>query len=230
MDRDRLDAVLAEIEDAATSSVGFERVCTASVELLPVTGMGAMVMSGGQHGGTLFSSDARAHTMEQLQFSLGEGPCLDAYNEQRPVLVSELRDQGSWPAFTRAAVDAGLGAIFAFPLQAFDARVGAFNFYRDEPGPLEDDDVEAATTLAELGTRLVLDVVAERPPGWLPPPLEKIMGDRRRVHQATGMVAVQLRVDVDEALACLRAHAWSQGRPLGDVSADVVERRIRFEA
>jgi hypothetical protein len=168
--------------------------------------------------------------MEQLQVSLGEGPCLDAYNEQRPVLVSELRDQGSWPAFTPAAVDAGLGAIFAFPLQAFDARVGAFNFYRDEPGPLEDDDVEAATTLAELGARLVLDVVAERPPGWLPPPLEKIMGDRRRVHQATGMVAVQLRVDVDEALACLRAHAWSQGRPLGDVSADVVERRIRFEA
>jgi hypothetical protein len=230
MDQDRLDAVLAEVVDAPTSSAGFERLCTASVELLAVTGMGAMVMSGGQHGGTLFSSDSRAHTMEQLQFSLGEGPCLDAYNERRPVLVSELRGERSWPAFTQAAVDAGMGAIFAFPLQAFEARVGAFDFYRDSPGRLGDDQVEAAMTLAELGARLVLGVVAERPPGWLPPPLEKIMGDRRRVHQATGMVAVQLQVDVDEALACLRANAWSQGRPLGDVAADVVDRRIRFEA
>jgi hypothetical protein len=230
MDQDRLDAVLMEVEQAPTSTAAFERLCTASVELLPVSGMGAMVMSGGQHGGTLFSSDSRAHTMEQLQFSLGEGPCLDSYNEQRPVLVSELSGDRSWPAFTPAAIDAGLGAIFAFPLQAFEARVGAFDFYRDQPGPLEEDEVEAGLRLAEVGTRLVLDVVAERPPGWLPPPLERMMQDRRRVHQATGMVAVQLEVDVDEALACMRAHAWSQGRPLGEVAADVVARRITFDA
>jgi hypothetical protein len=230
MDQDRLDAVLVEVEQAPTSTAAFERLCTGSVELLPVSGMGAMVMSGGQHGGTLFSSDSRAHTMEQLQFSLGEGPCLDSYNEQRPVLVSELSGDRSWPAFTPAAIDAGLGAIFAFPLQAFEARVGAFDFYRDQPGPLEEDEVEAGLRLAEVGTRLVLDVVAERPPGWLPPPLERMMQDRRRVHQATGMVAVQLEVDVDEALACMRAHAWSQGRPLGEVAADVVARRITFDA
>ncbi|HWC38099.1 MAG TPA: GAF and ANTAR domain-containing protein [Acidimicrobiales bacterium] len=221
---------MADIGQAPTSAAAFERLCTASVELLPVSGMGAMVMSGGQHRGTLFSSDARAHTMEQLQFSLGEGPCLDAYNKQRPVLVAALRAERSWPAFTPAAIDAGLGAIFAFPLQAFEARVGAFDFYREEPGSLGEDDVETALTLAEAGTRLVLDVVAERPPGWLPAPLERMMDSRRRVHQATGMVAVQLEVDVDEALACLRAHAWSQGRPLGEVAADVVARRISFDA
>jgi hypothetical protein len=229
MDEDRVDAVMAELGHAPTSAAAFERLCTASVALLPVDGMGAMVMSGGQHRGTLFASDSLAHTMEQLQFSLGEGPCLDAYNERRPVLVAELSGERSWPAFTPAAIDAGLGAIFAFPLQAFEARVGAFDFYRDEPGTLGADDVETALTLAEVGTRLVLDVVAERPPGWLPPPLERMMEDRRRVHQATGMVAVQLEVDVDEALACLRAHAWSQGRPLGEVAADVVARRIRFD-
>lgn len=188
-----------------------------------------MAISAGQHRGTLFSSDERARTMEDLQFTLGEGPCLDCYHARQPVLVPEVAGQRAWPAFTEAASAAGLAAIFAFPLVAFDAPVGAFNFYRDEPGGLEDDHVQVGTILADVATRLVLDLMAKQPPDWLPPALEKIMHERREVHEATGMVAVQLQVGVDQALAYLRAYAWSHSRPLGEVSIDVVERRLRFD-
>lgn len=189
-----------------------------------------MAISGGQHRGTLFSSDERARTMEDLQFSLGEGPCLDCYHERHPVLVPEVAGQRQWPAFAESASAAGLAAIFAFPLVAYDAPVGAFNFYRDQPGGLDDGQVQVGMTLADVATRLVLDAMAKQPPEWLPPSLETFMRERREVHEATGMLAVQLQVGVDEALAYLRAYAWSHGRPLGEVSVDVVERRLRFDS
>jgi hypothetical protein len=229
VERDRIDEVVAEVLSLTSPTVAFERLCEAAVELLPVTGIGAMVMSGGQHRGTLYASDDRAHRMEELQFTLGEGPCLDAYKSRRPVLVADVAIHEAWPAFARAATEAGLGAIFAFPLSAYETSIGAFNFYRNQPGTLEDDDVAAAASFAEVGARLVLDVVAERPPGRLPLQLERMMEERRQVYQATGMVAVQLQVGLDEALGYLRAHAWAHGRPLDEVSADVVERQLSFD-
>jgi hypothetical protein len=51
---------------------------------------------------------------------------------------------------------------------------------------------------------------------------------RAVVHQATGMVSVQLGVSVEEALLRLRAHAYGSERPLGEVAEDVVARRLRF--
>jgi hypothetical protein len=229
VDQERLDEVVSEVLSFASPSTALERLCDAAVDLLSVTGMGAMVMSGGQHRGTLFASDARAQTMEHLQFSLGEGPCLDAFNARQPVLVAEVATHKAWPAFAQAAAQAGLGAIFAFPLEAYNAALGAFNFYRDRPGALDAEDLEVATTIAEVGAHLVLDVVAEQPPGWLPPQLERMMEERHEVYQATGMVAVQLEVGLDEALGYLRAHAWAHSRPLGEVSTDVVHRRLWFD-
>jgi hypothetical protein len=230
VDRDRVDDVVSEVLSLGSPSAAFDRLCEAAVELLPVTGMGAMLMLGGEHHGALYYSDDRAHTMEELQFSLGEGPCLHAYSSRQPVLVADVATHDAWPAFAQAAAEAGLGAIFAFPLQAYDASLGAFDFYRDRAGTLEADDVEVGTTIAEVGARLVLDAVAERPPGWLPPQLVRMMEERHHVYQATGMVSVQLGVGLDEALGYLRAHAWANGRPLGAVSTDVVNRRLGFEA
>ncbi|MFD0630267.1 ANTAR domain-containing protein [Catenulispora yoronensis] len=52
---------------------------------------------------------------------------------------------------------------------------------------------------------------------------------RAEVHQATGMISVQLGVSLAEALVRLRAHAWAADRLLADVAADVVARRLRFD-
>jgi hypothetical protein len=49
------------------------------------------------------------------------------------------------------------------------------------------------------------------------------------VHQASGMIAVQLGVGVGEALVRLRAYAFANDRRLTEVAADVVGRRLRFD-
>ena len=66
------------------------------------------------------------------------------------------------------------------------------------------------------------------PPGELAAGLDESVAHRAEVHQASGMVAVQLGVSVGDALARLRAHAFAEGRPLAAVAEDVVSRRLRL--
>jgi hypothetical protein len=63
-------------------------------------------------------------------------------------------------------------------------------------------------------------------PGYQP--LDGVLGARAEVHQATGMISVQLGVSLEEAFVRLRAHAFANGAALGDVAGEVVGRRLRF--
>jgi hypothetical protein len=143
-----------------------------------------------------------------------------------PVLSFSSR----WPMFTPAALDAGVQAVFAFPLQIGAARFGALDLYRETPGPLSPDDVDDAHSIAALVTSLVLITQAGAPPGSLPEAVDQLMDHQSVVHQAAGMVSVQLEVGIEDANVALRARAYAADRPLVEVAADVVARRLRFDA
>jgi hypothetical protein len=168
--------------------------------------------------------------IEQLEYTLGEGPCLDAYRQDRPVLEPDLAHPAMprWPAFGGPAVEAGVRAIFGFPLQVGAVRLGALNLYCDRPGPITDERHADALVLAEVAAQAILVLQAGAPPGKLAVELQK--GDFKYVvHQASGMVAAQLDVSVGQALIRLRAHSFGSDRPLAEVGGDVVARRLRFE-
>jgi hypothetical protein len=59
--------------------------------------------------------------------------------------------------------------------------------------------------------------------------LEDLAGHRAVVHQAAGMLSVQLGVSLAEGLVALRARSYADGRPVGDLATEVVSRRLRFE-
>lgn len=203
-------------------------LCTVAMEVVGVSGAGVMLMSGDVAAGRACSSDAVASAIEDLQFTLGEGPCLDAYHFGSPVLEADLASGSRWPAFTPAAVAAGARAIFGFPLQIGAAKIGALNLYRDRSGPLDDEQHADALLTAEILSRALLALQAEAPPGVVAAEIERGGDLLRVVHEATGMVAAQLEVSVAEALVRLRAHAFGSERALVDVATDVVARRLRF--
>lgn len=189
-------------------------------------------MSGDIAQGSVCTSDEVSALIEDLQYVLGEGPCVDAWREDQPVLEPDLADprERRWPAFTPPAVEAGVRAVFGFPLQVGVVRLGALNLYRDRLGPLSDEQHEDALVMAGVAARAVLAMQAGAPPGALAAELE-VGGDFQLVvHQASGMVAVQLGVTVGEALVRLRAHAFASDRLLAEVARDVVDRRLRFDA
>lgn len=205
-------------------------LCEVCAQVVAVTGAGIMLMSNDLPQGSVCSSNATSVRLEELQFTMGEGPCVDAYAHDRPVLEPDLADPATlrWPAFAPAAVDAGARAVFGFPMQVGAVRVGALNLYRDEPGTLSDDQHADALAMAEVAARQVLAMQANAPAGEIAAEMETGGNLRLVVHQASGMVAAQLEVSVAEALIRLRARAFAEQRPLTDLATDVVERRLRF--
>jgi GAF domain-containing protein len=168
--------------------------------------------------------------IEQLQYALGEGPCMDAYLEDRPMLDPDLAEpvRPRWLAFTGPAVEAGVRAVFGFPLHVGAVRLGSLNLYRDRPGPLSDDQHADALVMADVAAQAVLVLQANAPPGSLATALEADADFQYVVHQSSGMVAAQLDISVAEALIRLRAYAFGNGRALAAVAQDVVARTLRF--
>jgi GAF domain-containing protein len=228
---DRLLRILSRLRVTEGGEPEAARLCEMSADLLMMSGAGVMLMSGDVPSGSLCSSNEVSTLIEDLQYTLGEGPCVDAYNQDQPVLEPDLADPEvpRWIGFTEPAVAAGVRAIFGFPLQVGSVRLGALNLYRDRPGPLTDDQHADALVVTEVAARSVLNLQAQAPPGAIAAELEAGSDFRFVVHQASGMVSVQLEVSVAEALIRLRAFAFANSRPLPEVAADVVARRLRFD-
>ncbi|QBI20100.1 ANTAR domain-containing protein [Egibacter rhizosphaerae] len=228
---DRIYALVASHDGDARPFGRLQAACRAAVDLLPVTGAGVMLMSDRVHQGTIHATDERISSLEELQNAAAEGPCIDAYTLGRPVLEPDLAGRGArvWPVLARAALDAGMQALFSFPLQLDDTALGALNLYRDTPGGLDDDQADDARLLAAMIARQVLAMQAQAEPGSLPAQIADLSGDRAAIEQATGMVSSQLDVSITEAARRLRAFAGEQQRSLAEVAYDVVNRTMRLD-
>ncbi|MFC0111950.1 GAF domain-containing protein [Kibdelosporangium aridum] len=208
------------------------RLCAECLSTLPVSGVGVALMTAdGPTGVVLAVTDRRARQVEDLQFALGEGPCVEASASGRPVLEPDLVAAGParWPQFGAAVLDAGVHAIFAFPLWAGAVHVGVLDLYRDTPGHLTILELAEAAAFAEAATIVVLHLQERDEHQDVNSGLARPIESQAEVHQATGMISIQLDVNLAEALLRLRAHAYATGRTVAAVAADVVSRRVRFD-
>jgi hypothetical protein len=204
-------------------------LCSACAELLVVSGAGITVMGAGQSG-PICVSNQRMGALEDLQFTLGVGPCQDAFHSGLPVHAPRF-DVGTaarWPAFADLARTSGIGAVFAYPLNTNGANIGVMTLYQDREGDLStfqhDDSIEVAKVLTET----LLSLQDASPTGVLAEGLERAVRYRAQIHQASGMVAVHLKIPVAEALVRIRAYAFANGQPIGVVAAEIVARRLRL--
>lgn len=232
MRQDQLLEILHGLADDREAGQGSgARLVGSCVSVLEVTGAGIMIMVDGGHRGTLGSSDATMGVVEELQFTLGEGPCLDSYRLGQPVFEPELADPITprWPTFTPPAVAAGVQAIFGFPLQIGAIRLGALDIYIDRPGDLTDMQHADALVMADVVTHEILELQAGAPPGALASELDTAANLRAVVHQASGMLSVQLGVPIADALIRLRAYTYSSDRLVNDVARDIVAGDLFIE-
>lgn len=225
----RLGRILATIGDGVGGRESLDRLSRATARELEVAAVGFALVLGGQHRGTLGVSDARAAEVEDLQFTLGEGPCIEATRSGRPVHEPDLATSERFPAFGPGAAGLGLAAAFAVPLRVGTTRFGSLDLYRDGSGSLDDGVLDDAVVVAGVATVRVMGFQAELLPGSLTSLLDDVSESRAVVHQATGVIAVQLDIGLDEALVALRARAFAVERPISEVASDVVDRRMRFD-
>jgi|HubBroStandDraft_1064217.scaffolds.fasta_scaffold179785_1 hypothetical protein len=228
----RRERILGLLVGRGQRAFGTKRLCEVCVEATSMSGAGIMLMSVDTPQGSLCTTNDVSDLIEQLQYSLGEGPCVDAYHQDQPVSEPDLVGTSTprWLAFSPPAVEAGVRAVFGFPLQVGAVRLGALNLYRDRPGPLSDDQHADALVMAGIAAQAILVLQANAPPEMLAAELGEGADFHYVVHQASGMVAVQLGVSVRDALVRLRAYAFGNGRPLTEVAKDVVAGELRFDA
>ncbi len=224
--------ILARLVDTESPELGTERLCAVCADVTGTTGAGLLLMSGDVQRGSVCATDRVSVVIEELQYELGEGPGIDAYHQDRPVLEPDLAHPTAhrWPAFSGPAIEAGVRAVFGFPLQVGAVRLGALYLYGDRPGQLSDEQYADALVMADVAAQAILLLQANAPPGKLAVELEAGADFQYVVHQASGMVSAQLEVSVGQALIRLRAHAFGNDRPLREVAQDVVARRLRFDA
>lgn len=228
----RVAEILSSVLEDATGSTDVpHRLVMAATQALPVTGVGLALMTDAGPAGTVAISDGPAATMEELQFSLGEGPCIDASTTGRPVLQPDLGSSGAgrWPGFTAGALDAGIRAVFALPLRLGGIKLGVLDLYRDHAGELSPGELAEALSFADAATTLLLQLQAEASVDGSGVRGIEVIEDRAEVHQATGKVSVQLGSDMAEALLRLRARAYASERPILELSRDVLDGTVRFD-
>jgi hypothetical protein len=222
-----LSAVLTESQGGMAMPASLVNMCARA---LPVSGVGLALMTDDGPAGTVAATDSSALELEDLQFSLGEGPCVDASRSGRPVLQPDLgrTARQRWPVFAAGAEDAGLAAVFAFPLRVGGIRVGVLDLYRTTAGVLSDDELADALCFADAATALLLHLQAQDAGVGLPLDSLTVLDDRAEVHQATGVVSVQAVVGLQDALLLLRARAYADQRPIGKLAHDVLIGVVDF--
>ena len=230
-----------------------QRICELCVGALPVTGAAVTAMTSPDHQYPVWATDEAAARIDELQFRLSEGPCVEAFTSGVPVLVADVAAGVSekWPVFAAAVLqETRARGMYVFPLRGGPISIGVLDLYRDQPGQFGPRELARALRASDAAFWAVLDAHPGArldptgapqiegssgpagPQGGADVDLEGWLADvpleRAEVYQATGMVIAQLDVTPDAALATLRAHAFVHDRPIDAVARDVVARRLRF--
>lgn len=224
----RLHRILAAMAEGDQPTPA--HLCMVAAQILQVDGAAVMV-EGADHRSPLCSSDTVAAHIAELGITLGEGPGVDAHTDGTPIAEPDLiRPRNPrWPSFTPLAVQAGLAAIFSFPLRVGGVHLGALTLHQMDSGHLSDDQHADALVMASVVVHTVLAHQAGAPSGMLATELDVLGSFQAEVHQASGMVSVQLGVSIAEALVRLRAHAYAAERGLRQVAVDVVNSELRLD-
>lgn len=223
----------AALEGAPTPLAAADRLCTACVELLDVDGASISLIAEGKTQGTFGSSGKLSRILDELQFTYGEGPCLDAVAQRRPILAEDLDGPGEdrWPALAQAILGHGIRAVYALPVAVANTPIGALDLFRRSSGPLDKPAMTGGLWAAGLAALPLLDLMtsdvdwdqaASGGGGW-----EQLASlERVEVYQATGMIIGALNVTPADALVRLRAHAIAHGLTASEVAYRILNRQL----
>jgi hypothetical protein len=183
------------------------------------------------------ASDDTAATAERLQFTTAEGPCFTANRTRQPVIAAYTLIAQRWPQFhDQLVTHTPIRGVLSTPLTDGLAGVAVLDLYVHHPADL------AAIQLKQLQpvTRYITDSLTAEPmfpdfrsgPPWDGPlwSANPTAGARGNVMLAMCMLSVALGLGLDDALAAIRAHAFTAGRTVDATAADIVHRTLPTNA
>ncbi|MBW3663870.1 MAG: GAF and ANTAR domain-containing protein [Actinobacteria bacterium] len=219
----RFTSVLSRAEDLESALAELGEEITA---ILGVAAAGLMLEDADGHLRFLGASDPALDALERLQIELSEGPCLLAYQSGEDVISTDLGADERFPRFGPRGVEAGLAAVYSFPVRVDDVVVGALNLYDRDARKLDDEQIEAAHALSGIAASYVAHLAELDAQRELSEQLSHALHNRVVIEQAKGYVAAQLSIPVEEARELLRGYARHHRVRLRDVADDIVRGRL----
>jgi hypothetical protein len=226
---------------------GVNTICDTAVQQTEADGVALAVLTRWRRVRDLrYASDPIARRLDELQYTIGEGPCFDAYLEYVPQFYPELTSAAPtsrWPTFAADAAELGVRALFAFPVPDGRRPMGVLELYRRAAGGLSDAGYAAASACAAaiaqqlesnwqhhvarfgsvekaIDAAATAGIDAKEPPDPF---------TRTQIHMAAGMVSIQLGIRADDAVDRIRAYSYACGRLVSSVSADIIARRLTLD-
>ena len=217
---------VSELPDAAA-----QRKVLASpfLDALPISGLAISVLNREDKPTLLYASDSVAARLEELHFDLGEGPLFDCVASGNAILVPDVANAHDWPMFLSDAQDMSTAALYVFPLTLGAVSIGAVLCHSSIPDTFGPDDAALGSALSRAIAGPALRLAVSMAGGGDADDATPIE-TRREVHQATGMVLLQLNSTATDAFARMRAYAFSNGISLREVAKNVLAHDLDFSA
>lgn len=171
---------------------------------------------------TVAASDEWTLRVDQLQYGLGEGPCLDTMNSGKSHYLLDTTTEVRWPNFCAVAYEQGVRSCLGLPLSSPTGLVGCYNFYSAQPdgfgeqsrGQLE---VFAGTAAGAVAVALKLADQAQ-----LSGDLEQALTSRAVIDRAIGIIMAQQQCDTETAFSLLRRASQNRNIKLRTLATEIV--------
>lgn len=171
---------------------------------------------------TVATSDPSVHALDELQYGLGEGPCLTAVRELRIVHIPHLKEEVRWPRYSAAAWAEGIGSILSVPLPLEGEANAALNLYSTATNAFSGEDIEGAEAYAAQASKALRLAVRVAQLTDDRQHLRTAMESRTTIDIAVGAIMAQNRCSQDSALKILKIASSTRNTKLREVAATVV--------
>ena len=166
--------------------------------------------------------------LERVQEDNQRGPCRDAFESGVVVSCSDVRvEDARWPEYAEAARRLGVAAVAGVPMRLADQVVGAMNIYDAQPREWSEEDLAAASVLADVATSYLVNASKLHQQQQLNEQLTTALESRAVIEQAKGITAGDAGVSVQEAYHRIRRHARNHNTSLRAVAEAVVNLGLR---
>ena len=227
IDPDALARSVARLEGVDPVDTGLDAALELAVaetdDVFQVDGAGLMLLGGDGVLRYQAASDEPGRMLEALQEQFGEGPCVDAFLDDAPVLADNLAADPRWPSVGPLAARHGVHAVLGLPVDLPDGPVGTLNVYAAQPHRWDQADVAGIQAYSRVIASLLRTAVRAHVSGKAAAQLQHALDQRSLVEQAKGVIMERRGLDQQAAFEVLRAQARSTRRRLHDVAREVVQ-------
>lgn len=190
-------------------------------------GAGASIINAGGRNESTGATDTVVLRADKLQYKLGEGPCLSAWAEQRPIIIQDTQEEIRWPRWTAAVADLPLRSVLSAPLTTGGREIGALKVYSPLPLAFDDNSVFLIERLASPAAVLLRHIRDREAAQRMSEELAEAVANRDLISKVQGILIERMNLNSQEALEVLLARSRGESTPLHDVARDILQKATR---